>query len=77
MSDISPEELRYLKYTSSEEEYVAYEEVLGEDYEYMRHWLRKDTGLGHRLDSGEDVCCQADKLMMYLVNYVYISKMRK
>ena len=70
MSDISPEELRYLKYTSSEEEYVAYEEVLGEDYKYMRYWLRRDTGWPH--NSGEDVCHKADKLMMYLVKEVYI-----
>ena len=72
MSDISPEELRYLKYTSSEEEYVAYEKVLEEDYEYMRDGLRRDTGLSH--NSGEDVCWQADKLMMYLVTEVYISE---
>ena len=53
MSDISPEELRFLRYTSSEEEYVAYEEVLGEDYKDMRVWLRRDTGWPH--NSGEDV----------------------
>ena len=67
MSDISPEELRYLKYTSSEEEYVAYEKVLEEDYEYMRDGLRRDTGLSH--NSGEDVCWQADKLMMYILGH--------
>ena len=72
MSDISPEELRYLKYTSSEEEYVAYEEVLGEDYQYMRFRLRRDREPSH--NSGEDVCGQADKLMMYLVTEVYISE---
>ena len=57
MSDISFEELRYLKYTSSEEEYVAFEKVLGRDYEYMRIWLRDE-----------------DRIMMYLVNEVYISE---
>ena len=56
MSDISFEELRYLKYTSSEDEYVAYEKVLEEDYKYMRLELRYDK----------------DLLMMYLVKEVYI-----
>ena len=65
MSDISPEELRYLKYTSSEEEYVAYEKVLGEDYQYMRNRLRRD--MRHIRGDAEDVCDDADKLMMYLV----------
>ena len=72
MSDISPEELRYLKYTSSEEEYVVYERVLGEDYELMRHGLTRDKGLGHASD--EYVCEDADKIMMYLVKEVYISE---
>ena len=72
MADISPEELRYLKYTSSEEEYVAYERVLGEDYQYMRNRLRKD--MRHIRGGAEDVCDDADKLMMYLVKEVYISE---
>ena len=71
MSDISPEELRYLKYTSSEEEYVAYEKVLAEDYGNMRLGLRSDGGHGHNTD--EDVCNDADEIMMYLVKGVYIS----
>ena len=65
MSDVSPDELRYLKYTSSEEEYVAYEKVLGEDYQYMRNRLRRD--MRHIRRDAEDVCDDADKLMMYLV----------
>ena len=74
MSDISPEELRYLKYTSPEDEYVAYEKLLEEDYKYMRRHLRRDwanQGAGH--DSDENVCDGADDLMMYLVKEVYIS----
>ena len=71
MSDISPEELRYLKYTSSEEEYVAYEEVLGEEYKYMRNSWRRDMKFLTR--GAEDVCDDADELMMYLVKEVYIS----
>ena len=71
MSDISPEELRYLKYTSSQEDYVAYEEVLGEDYEYMRDRWRRDIHPVTRY--AEDVCPDADELMMYLVKEVYIS----
>ena len=72
MSDISPEELRYLKYTSSEEEYVAYEKVLAEDYGNMRLGLRSDGGYGH--DTDEDVCKDADEIMMFLVKGVYILK---
>ena len=72
MSDISPEELRYLKYTSTEEEYVAYEKHLEEDYKSMRHALRRDTGFGH--ESDENVCYDADEIMMYLVKEVYISE---
>ena len=71
MSDISPEELRYLKYTSSKEEYVAYEEVLGEDYKNMRDRWRRDMQLFSR--TAEDECDNANKLMMYLVKEVYIS----
>ena len=70
MSDISPEELRYLKYTSSEDDYVTYEKLLDEDYEHMRRRLRRDTGGGH--DSDENVCDDADELMMFLVQEVYI-----
>ena len=70
MSNISPEELRYLKYTSSEEEYVAYEKVLAEDYGNMRLGLRRNGGHGHNTD--EDVCNDADEIMMYLVKGVYI-----
>ena len=70
MSDISPEELRYLKYTSSEDEYVAYEKLLEEDYEYMRLALKRDMGFGV---FDENVCDEADELMMYLVKEVYIS----
>ena len=72
MSDISPEELRYLKYTSSEDEYVAYEKLLEEDYKCMRDGLRRDRGLGH--DSDEHVCDDADELMMFLVTEVYMSE---
>ena len=72
MSDISPEELRYLKYTSSEDEYVAYEKLLEEDYKYLRGRLRRDKSLGH--NSGEHVCDEADELMMYLAKEVYISE---
>ena len=70
MSDISCEELRYLKYTSSEDEYVAYEKVLGEDYESMRERLRRDT---YPLVHEENVCIDADDIMAYLVKEVYIS----
>ena len=56
MSDISFEELRYLKYTSTEDEYVAYEKVLEDDYMRMRLRLRIDN----------------DLLMMYLAKGVYI-----
>ena len=70
MCDISPEELRYLKYTSSEDEYVAYEKVLGEDYESMRERLRRDT---YPLVHEENVCIDADDIMAYLVKEVYIS----
>ena len=64
MSDISFEELRYLKYTCSEDEYVEYEKLLEEDYEDMRDRLRKDKFIGI---SDENVCLDADDIMMYLV----------
>ena len=72
MSDISAEELRYLRYTSSEDEYVAYEKLVEEDYKCLRQGLRRDKGLGH--DSDEHVCDDADELMMYLAKEVYISE---
>ena len=70
MSDISCEELRYLRYTSSEDEYVEYEKLLGEDYQQMRLRLER-----HKFsDESDDVCILADDIMMYLVKEVYISK---
>ena len=39
MSDISPEELRYLSYTSCEDDYVEYEQTLETDYKEMRKEL--------------------------------------
>ena len=74
MSDVSCEELRYLKYTSSEDEYVEYEKLLEEDYETMRERFRSDRNpLAHRVGEN-DVCLDADDIMMYLVNEVYISE---
>ena len=74
MSDISCEELRYLKYTSSEDEYVEYEKFLEEDYETMRGRFRRDTNpLVHEVEEN-DVCIDADAIMMYLVNEVNISE---
>ena len=71
MSDISCEELRYLKYTCSEDEYVEYEKLLEEDYEGMRDRLRRDK---YTQCSEENVCYDADDIMMYLVKEVYISE---
>ena len=70
MSDISCEELRYLRYTSSEDEYVEYEKLLGVDYQQMRLRLERDKFS----DGSDDVCILADDIMMYLVKEVYISK---
>ena len=78
MSDISPEELRYLKYTSSEEEYVEYEKLLVEDYKGMRDLLRWDMGCDRYIeDSREPVCDFADEIMMYLVKGCIFLKIRK
>ena len=71
MSDISCEELRYLKYTCSEDEYVEYEKLLEEDYKVMRDMLRRDK---YTQCSEENVCYDADNIMMYLVKEVYISE---
>ena len=78
MADISPEELRYLKYTSSEEEYVEYEKTLETDYLEMRNDLMMDIWQSSIDDPDERrLCRRADSIMLYLETEVYISVKKK
>ena len=70
MSDISPEELRFLRYTSSEEEYVEYEKTLETDYLEMREDLMMDIWQSSIDDPDE-------RIMLYLETEVYISVKKK
>ena len=72
MSDVSPEELRFLKYTSSNEEYVKYEKILGGDYKAMRcSMLRSQVKLG-LCGTRMGLCREADNIMKFLVEELYI-----
>ena len=74
MSDISPEELRYLRYTSHEEEYVAYEKSLETDYKEMRRDLRMERWRSSIDDPYERrLCDRADNIMLFLETGLYIS----
>ena len=74
MSDISPEELRFLRYTSSEQEYVEYEKTLETDYLEMREDLMMERWQSSINDPDERrLCCDADSIMLYLETEVYIS----
>ena len=67
MSDISPEELRFLRYTSSEEEYVEYEKTLETDYKEMRKDLMMERWRSSIDDPDEKrLCDHADQIMTYL-----------
>ena len=67
--DISPEELRYLRYTSNEDEYEEYEETLEVDYKEMRKDLMMERWQTSIDDPDERrLCKDADKIMMYLEN---------
>ena len=68
-SDVSPEELRYLRYTSSEDEYAEYEKTLEVDYNEMRKDLtmeRWQTSINH--PDERRLCRDADEIMLYLEN---------
>ena len=68
-SDISPEELRYLRYTSNEEEYEEYEKTLEVDYKEMRKDLTMERWQTSINDPDERrLCRDADKIMLYLEN---------
>lgn len=67
--DISPEELRYLRYTSNEDEYEEYEETLEIDYKEMRKNLTMERWQTSIDDPDERrLCRDADKIMLYLEN---------
>ena len=68
-SDISPEELRYLRYTSNEDEYEEYERTLDEDYKGMRENLTMERWQTSINDPDERrLCRDADEIMLYLEN---------
>ena len=72
MSDVSPEELRFLKYTSSNDEYAKYEKILGGDYKAMRcSMLRSQVKLG-LCGTRMGLCREADNIMKFLVEELYI-----
>ena len=72
MSDVSPEELRFLKYTSSSDEYVKYEKILGGDYKEMRcNMLRSQAKVG-LCGTRMGLCREADNIMKFLVEELYI-----
>lgn len=67
--DISPEELRYLRYTSNVDEYEEYEETLEVDYKEMRKDLMMERWQTSIDDPDERrLCRDADKIMLYLEN---------
>ena len=72
MCDVSPEELRLLKYTSSNDEYVKYEKILGGDYKEMRcNMLRSQVKVGI-CGTPMKLCREADNIIKFLVEEVYI-----
>ena len=72
MCDVSPEELRFLKYTSSNDEYVKYEKILGGDYKAMRcNMLRSQAKVG-LCGTRMGLCREADNIMKFLVEELYI-----
>ena len=72
MFDVSPEELRLLKYTSSNDDYVKYEKILGGDYKEMRcNMLRSQVKVG-LCGTSMGLCREADNIMKFLVEEVYI-----
>ena len=73
MSDLSPEELRYLRYTSSEDVYVEHEKLLKEDYRGMRCSLMFDDW-NWTPNTDDQLCEKAGEVMMFLVKGVYISE---
>ena len=73
MSDISPEELRYLSYTSCEDDYVEYEQTLETDYKEMRKELMMERWQSSIDDPEEKrLCYDANQIMLYLETGVYI-----
>ena len=68
-SDISPEELRHLRYKSNEDEYEDYEKTLEVDYKEMRNELMMDrweTSINN--PDERRLCRDADEIMLYLEN---------
>ena len=67
-SDISAEELRYLRYTIAKEDYEEYEKTLDEDYKEMRESLtmvdRWITTVSR--PDGSGLCKRANEVILFL-----------